>query len=81
VIDDLAEWAAGKLTFSFFHDGIYAEARDEIGYDVYDFAYNWKYSSPADTSSVNFTYRQRLWMLIASLALLVVAYFLLAVNV
>jgi hypothetical protein len=64
------EALAGGLAFSFFHNGIYAETRDEIGEDKYSLQQNWKYSSPTDTSRFNFTYKQRLWMFICSLVLM-----------
>lgn len=75
------ELISSALAFSYFHNGIYAEARDRIAGDLNDFKYNWRYSSPTDTSKINFTYRERLWMFVASLVLMASVNIMLGLNV
>lgn len=58
------------LAFSFWHNGAYNLMRDRVD----GTAHGWRYSSPTDTSDLNFAYPQRRNMLYASIAILFVGY-------
>lgn len=72
------EGIGSALAFSFWHNGAYNIMRARINgntiknADVYK--YHWQYSSPTDTSKLNFTYPQRFQMVIASIITILVSY-------
>ena len=63
---------ASVLAYSFFHNGFYNLMRDRM----HGWSRGWRYTSPSDTSEVNFDYSQRRGMLYASIAILIISYLL-----
>ncbi|GAA4434629.1 hypothetical protein GCM10023188_25770 [Pontibacter saemangeumensis] len=72
------ELVAWVLAFSFWHNGAYYVMREKIsrGGTISDMgAINaWKHQSPTTTAKLDFTYKLRLWLMLASLAALAVGY-------
>ena len=73
-----SEGIAAKLAFSFFHNGWYSVMRARIkgrpleNTAVYSFY--WRYTSPSDSSKINFNFVQRRNKFYISLAVLVITY-------
>jgi len=74
----IVELTAAILAFSFWHNGAYYVMREKIsrGGTISDTGAirAWKHQSPTTTAKLDFTYKLRLWMMLASLVVLAATY-------